>query len=104
MNPEICKNCGNEIFIDHLVNLDFQMTKNKNFCFFYGCRKHGLPYFDFNKEISMKTVKKFGISYILNLEYRQGMILKSRLFKTLEPCDKCPYYLEHQLYNWNKKK
>lgn len=98
MNNEICKNCDKKCFIlfvgkerRHLLckNLDEASIEQRAFLISDKVFYHG----DDGVWTVIKEAKKV---------YKY--LSKEKDFINVEVDNNCPYYAEHELYGWNKKK
>ena len=106
MNTEICKTCNVNF---QLTNINNKYTlccfgkENKNACFIEFLSSNEMKEV-FNKSKIINRRKElneqgnFTVYYWLHPIKKINFLKKRKIFET------CPYYIEHELSEWNKKK
>ena len=99
MNIEICKKCGNQFYLMKSIVLDDD-CKVSCLHFFGVCRDEKgktILECDFPLEIckliEYETLMKKPIRYCYELSFFAG----------IKPDKRCPYFIEHQMEEWNSK-
>ena len=93
MNKEICKNC--KMYPEYFMKQHWVIEKNIHY--FYG---YGKEYFE-NDVWPCIIIEKSSKNYSGD-DFSVDEIFSH---KNIKPDKRsCPYYLEHQIYDWNKKK
>ena len=126
MNKKVCKkccrDCGMELSLDGTFDarLPKKIPEKDGYTFQFRCTKQekideskliGIPVW-LRKTTTKKIIHKVDIpkkynAQILNQQKHDKRIfdvMNFKCFSKVIPEKSCPFYMEHELYDWNKKK